>query len=88
MLDITGTHLRTKKCRRTYETLQKASHKNKFNNKRQRLNGKTQAKTTSVKQKTHNLRQLIQTAVNSSRLSFQKTTFYNGECHCSRQQPK
>ena len=21
-------------------------------------------------------------------LSFQKTTFYNGECHCSRQQPK
>ena len=21
-------------------------------------------------------------------LSFQKTTFYNGKCHCSRQQPK
>ena len=24
----------------------------------------------------------------NEKVIFQKTTFYNGECHCSRQQPK
>ena len=50
---------------------------------------KSNSKRTNNLDKISQLQNLtIWTLIKNNNLSFQKTTFYNGECYCSRQQPK